>query len=162
MSWTRDTTRSLRDNIIENIVDRFVSMQKNVDEYSTTWNSVTRSPLPDSVSQIPDTAISIMDFRERKNPVIGAFEPNLVLHAEFAIRLKVGDIASVELNRVMVDIQRVMMSDIYSGGLSLNIVEVSSELDIQGPGDRLVGGIITWEVLYRHKHDDPRKLRGEM
>lgn len=161
MAWQRDRSRSYRDNIMEYFLDKFRDMRRGTNEYSTTWNDVSRKPLAASVAAVPDTAIAIMDHRERKNPLIGMYDCFLTVHTEFAIRLKLGDDPSTELNRLMVDVQRAMRSDNTAGGLCINIVETGSELDIEGPGDRLVGGIISWEVLYRHSLDDPRKHRGE-
>lgn len=78
---------------------------------------------------------------------------------EFVYSMKIGDEPLTELNRILVDIQRLMRSDIQAGGLCLNIVESSSELDLDGPEDRLVGGIVFWEVLYKHATQDPTKHR---
>jgi hypothetical protein len=161
MTWVRDTTRSYRDNIMEYYLDLFVNLRAGTDEYSVTWNSVERKPLPASPSNFPSTAISIMDHRESKKELIGMYQCHLIIHTEFAIRLNVGDNPSVELNRLMLDVQRAMRKDNTAGGLIINVVETNSELDIEGPGDRLVGGIISWEVHYRHALDDPRKHRGE-
>ncbi len=68
----------------------------------------------------------------------------------------------------MADVQITMRSDINSTEsvsplcqLTINIVELRNELDVEGPKDNLVGGVIVWSILYRHSALDPTKLPGE-
>lgn len=163
MSWERDTERSIRDNIIEHLLDRFRNVEAGNDEYTVTWAFVSREPL-EKPELISGYTLSLIEGAETNDAEIGATRCKLTLYTEFAIPLAIGDIATVELNRVMTDIQRCMRSDIYCGGptsgLTLNIVKVGDDLDVQASGS-VVGGIVIWEVQYRHAVDDPRKKRGE-
>lgn len=161
MAWERDLTKSLRDNICEYWVSKFMDVDEDVDGHPLRWNSVLRVPLP-KAEKILGNALAIMDTRERKTPEIAATRCNLTLATEFAIRGFEGDNIASEVNKIMTSVQRVMLSDISSGGLSLHVVENASELDIEGPGDRLVGGVIFWDIQYRHKLGDPTKHRGEL
>lgn len=158
MAWVRDTERSIRDNIMEHLKDRFETVRAGTNRYTTTWNMVLRAPLTKQ-SKIIGDSVSILDLTEKKDESIGQMTCRLRVAIEFVYVMKIGDEPLTELNRILVDIQRLMRSDIQAGGLCLNIVESSSELDLDGPEDRLVGGIVFWEVLYKHATQDPTKHR---
>jgi hypothetical protein len=80
---------------------------------------------------------------------------DLTVVIEFYCSLMIGDEPATELNKMLLDVQRTIRQDIYCSGLSLNIVESKNELDIDGPTDNLVAGVVEFSVLYRHLVDDP-------
>jgi len=156
MSWTYNPLLSLRENIMAHLKDRFEQVKTGVNDFETEWDVVSRAPLSRTQKGL-DATVSLTDTRERKTPMIGKMDCRLTVVVEFAYRVKQGDEPETELNRLLCEVQRTMRSDITAGGCCLNIVENSSELDLEGPDDRLVGGVTFWEVSYRHKVDDPRK-----
>ncbi len=159
MVFIRDLDSSIRENIIEFLRDAFECLEV-VPPYTTQWAEIQRAPIPSSNKKTGPT-LSIYDVSERLEPEIESYRNKLLLIFEFSYPMKEGDIPSTELNRILTDVQRLVRSDIYCGGLSLNVVEVGSDLDIEGTGDNIVSGIVQYEVQYRHKILDPTKLRGE-
>lgn len=147
---------SKRELIMAHLEKRFLEAREGVDEYTNTWNTVVRRPLTKQEVAIGD-AIALFDTDEEKTPEIGFYRCALSVSVEFFYSLKAGDNPSTELNRLLLDIQRIMRSDVTCDGLSFNILEVRNELDIDGPADRLVAGVVEFQVQYRHLLDDPRK-----
>ena len=163
MTWVRDTNLSIRENIVQHLLDRYRAMEEGVDGYTQTWVNVLREPITKPESLVGPT-LALIEGSERNEAEVGATRCTLTLYTEFWLPLKVGANAFAELNRLMSDVQRCMRSDIYCGGtpsgLTLNIVKVGDDLDVQASSS-VVGGIVIWEVQYRHASDDPRKKRGE-
>lgn len=151
-----DELVSKREQIMDHLVERFENMTAGTDGYTTTWNVVTRKPLGMTEVKI-GSALGLFDTREDKTPDMQFMRCTLSVVCEFYHSMKIGDAPGTQLNRMLLDVQRAMRSDIYCGGLALNVVEVRSELDIDGPEDNLVAGIVEFQVLYRHYVDDPSR-----
>ena len=145
---------SKREQIMQNIAARFEAVQAGVNGYSTTWNIVTRKPVARSVVAMGDT-IGIFDVREHKVQEMQHMRCTLSVTLEFYGAVQIGDEPSTLLNTMLLDVQRTIRQDIYCSGLSLNVVENKNELDIDGPTDMVVAGIVEISVLYRHLVDDP-------
>jgi hypothetical protein len=145
---------SKRERIMQHLTERFQARQAGVDGALITWNMVTRKPISRTEVGMGDT-LGIFDVRETKDPVMQHMVCELTVIFEFYCALMLGDEPSTELNRMLLDVQRTIRTDIYCSGLSLNIVESKNELDIDGPTDSLVAGVIEVTVLYRHLVDDP-------
>lgn len=145
---------SRREQIMLHLVDRFKGLRRNVDNYTTTWNVVVRRPMTNTETQLGD-AMGIFDVSERKEFRIGHVDAFLTVNLEFFHKVRDGDEPSTELNRMLLDVQRACRSDINCGGLTINILEMTNELDIEGPTDRLVAGVVEIEIHYRHALNDP-------
>lgn len=150
-------TVSMREAIMEHLATRFKNVRAGVDGYSTTWNTVARRPIGKAEINMGNV-VGIFDTEEIKTRDMQFTRSQLRVMVEFFYTLKIGDEPSTELNRMLVDVQRLMLSDIYCGGLSLNIVENRNELDIDGPADRIVAGVAEFQVQYRHSVHDPRRM----
>jgi hypothetical protein len=146
---------SLREQIMQHLVQRFVDVRANDDGYTTTWNVVVRRPMTKTEIGMGN-AIGLYDTEEEKSALIGYYNSLLTVSVEFYYNSAIGDEPSQELNRMLMDVQRCMRSDPTCAGLTFNIVEVRNELDIDGPSDRLVAGMAEFQVSYRHRLDDPR------
>lgn len=147
--------QSKRERIMQHLQDRFTAMQVGVNGYSTTWNAVVRRPLTKQETAIGD-AVALFDVDEEKTPEIGFYRCSLRIQVEFFCTMLTGDDPSTELNRMLLDVQRCMRTDVTCGGLGFNILELRNELDVDGPADRLVAGVVEFQVQYRHMLDDPR------
>jgi hypothetical protein len=147
---------SYRERIMEHLVDRFGDIREGENGYTVTWNVVARRPMTKAELNLGN-ALGLFDVEEEKTARIGYYDCQLKVVCEFFHVLQIGDEPSTELNRMLCDIQRAMRSDIGCGGLSLNIVENNSELDIDGPADRLVAGVVEFQIAYRCALDDPRE-----
>ena len=147
---------SIREQILAHLKTRFEAITAGVDGFTETWEVVTREPLSAQPTIVKgQAAIGIYELPERSAPNIGVTNKTLRLVLEFHYKLDDAELASMELNRLLLDVQRTMLSDTTSGGLSLNVTEDGNELDIDGPGDGLVVGAAVFNVLYRHKTGDP-------
>jgi hypothetical protein len=99
--------------------------------------------------------IGLFDVSRVKNQEMQHMRCDLTVVVEFYCALMIGDDPATELNKMLLDVQRTIRADIYCSGLTLNIVESKNELDIDGPTDNLVAGVVEFSVLYRHLVDDP-------
>lgn len=145
---------SKREQIMQNLANRFTAIQGGVNGYTTTWNLVTRKPVPRSSVAMGDT-IGIFDVKETKTQMMQHMLCHLFVTFEFYGVLQIGDEPSTLLNNMLLDVQRTIRQDIYCSGLSLNIVENRNELDIAGPTDQIVAGTVGVTIHYRHLVDDP-------
>lgn len=148
-------TQSKRELIMQNLVSRFSAMRVGDNGFSTTWNAVVRRPLTKQETALGD-AVAIFDVDEDKTSEIGFYRCSLRVQIEFFCTMLTGDEPSTQLNRMLLDVQRCMRSDVTCGGLAFNILELRNELDVDGPADRLVAGVVEFQVQYRHTLDDPR------
>jgi hypothetical protein len=146
--------------IMAHLVKRFSDCRAGLDGRFITWNTVTDGPIGSAEANLGN-ALSVSDGRERKKPEVGFERCQLEVQSEFKIKLAMGDNPKQVANAVLGEIQTIMLSDIYCGGLSLHIVEVGNELDVDGPSDQSVAGIVFWEIQYRHKAGNPRLAQGE-
>lgn len=145
---------------------RFEGLREGVDGYSVTWNTVARRPLTDTEQQVGN-ALAILDTSEAKTEEVGYMRVDLTVLTEFWLKMLEGDVASERLNDALADVQRAMRSDIKTledpsdplTQLTINVTEVRNEFDVDGPGDRLVGGVAQWSVLYRHSPLDPTRCQ---
>jgi hypothetical protein len=148
---------SRREQIMRYLVALFADMRASIDGYTTTWETVVRRPLSDTEAKLGN-GLGVYDVSEEKVPEIGRYRSHLTVRIEFFYLIRHGDEPSTELNRMLVDIQRAMRADHTCGGLAYNVLETENELDINGPADRLVAGIIEYRVEYKHLLDDPRAV----
>lgn len=146
---------SKRERIMRHLVERFEGLVEGEDEYTATWNTVTRAPVARS-QMAQGNALGLYDVSERKDPDVGFMRCTLNVSIEFYLVLGLGDDPSTELNRALADLQRAMRSDPQMGGLAFNALETRNEFDVDGPDDSIVAGFVEFAVTYRHKVDDPR------
>lgn len=155
---------TVRDRIMDHLIRRFKSVSAGVNGRYVTWDVVSDTPLSRTEKAL-GTSVGIFDSRERKTAEVGYERCLLDVQTEFRVQTAHGDNVSSVARGVLGELQAVMRSDIYctenSSQLTLNIVEVGNELDVDGPNDKSVAGIVFWEIQYRHKTGDPRKLQGE-
>ena len=158
---------TVRERIMDHLHSRFLAIEDGADGHIITWNTVERRILTDEEQRMGD-ALSLLDVSEQKDAEIGHSRVQLQVITEFWIKLNLGDNPSQMLNRIMGDVQRTMLSDVNSivstsplCELTIDIRELRNEFDVDSSGDFLVGGMVVWEVLYRHKYADPTKLPGE-
>jgi hypothetical protein len=145
---------SKRERIMEHLKARFEARQAGVDGALYTWNTVTRRPISRVEVGMGET-IGLFDVREVKNQEMLHMRCDLTVVIEFYCSLMIGDEPATELNKMLLDVQRTIRADIYCSGLTLNLVESRNELDIDGPTDNLVAGVVEFTVTYRHLVDDP-------
>lgn len=144
--------------IVEHLRDRFLACKQGRDGRYMTWNVVKTEPIlkPDTIT---GNAIGLYVPRETKEAAVSHTYATLSLATEFHVKIGLGDDAAKIAHLVLGEVESIVLSDINSGGLSLNIVEKGNELDVEGPqGSNLVSGIVFWEVQYRHRVGNPRHM----
>ena len=167
MTYTRDMSLSIRENILRYIAESFKEIRSGVDGYATTWGpNVIRRPVAGDDLKRPSDTLEIIDSTEETKPFIHkVVEKKFQVILTFYHKMR-GDEdkqASSVLNRILVDVQRQMYLNSYNqfGGMGLTADERASEFDVDGSGDSIIHGVSVWEIVYRHRADDPRKLKGE-
>lgn len=159
MPWTRDPDLSLRSNIVQHIKSRLLDAETSPGE--PAFAALIQSPGV-KLSTLLTPSAAVYDLRETKTREIGYHLCQLNIAIEFYAANPLDEDPSVTLNRLLLLIQREMRSDIYCGGLTLNLQETRNEFDVDGPEDRMVAGVTFWTATYRHKENDPAKLVGEI
>lgn len=151
---------SRRDEIVNYIVDKVKATEKDVDGYTQSYRQVTRDPIDIELCQklAPgEASVGVYDISEDKVRGFGFTNSTLTIVVEFYFRPKVGQTKASELNRILAELTKRVMSDYTQGGLALNTEEASNDLDIDGIYDKIINGSITFEVMYRHGTFDPTK-----
>lgn len=156
-----DPKASKRENLMRWLKHVFEEQRAGTNGMTQTWDVVSRSPLTKEEMR-RGTAIAIFDTAERKESRISGgsgapVDAHLMVQAEFYLVTQIGDNAGSELNRLLLDVQRTFMGDVTLGGRAINVVEARSELDVDGPADRLVAGMVEFSIHYRHRRDDARQ-----
>lgn len=150
----------VRERILEFIKGEFLQKANGVNGYVQTWNTVQRRPLTDEEIAL-GSALGIFDTTEDNADEIQYQRKTMNVIIEFWLRTQIGEGPSSALNLALADITRTMLADLNMGALTIDVRETRSELDIDGPGDNIVGGIAVFDIVYRHQVGDPRKLMGE-
>lgn len=164
MNFTALPPQTVRDRIMQHLLSRFAACVEGQGGRYITWNTISDAPLKEG-QKVLGNAIGVFDSRERKKPEVSLVRAALEVNTEFHVRLAHGDNPVAVARAVLGEVQAIMLSDIYctepTGQLSLNIVEIGNELDVDGPDDKSVSGIVFWEIQYRHQAGNSRKLQGE-
>lgn len=147
---------SKRQRIMMYFEDAFLSVRENIDGFTRTWTAVARKPLTNQERQ-SGNAIALYDLNEVKTPQMQFQFCNLTVYAEFYHQMAVGEHPADVLNMMLTDVQRVFRSDVTCGGLTINVEEKKNQIDVDGPLEKLVTGVVEFVVSYRHAADDPRR-----
>lgn len=149
-----------RDEIANYIVERINTIEKDIDSYTQSYREVTRDPIDVSLCgklNPGEAVVGVYDTTEEKTREFGSTRSNLTVIVEFYYRPKIGATKASELNRLLAELTRRVMTDYSQGGLALNTIELANDLDIDGIYDKIINGSITFEVTYRHGTFDPTK-----
>jgi len=162
MTDTKVGVESVRERIIRQIVRNCKAMEPPT--YSVTWRHVGREPLEGLQSVIGDS-LGIYDVSGVPQYQVGRILDTVRVVFEFWYKMKAGDVASIELNRMLADLKKLILSNhsLIEEGTGLQLIErftlLSDEFDIEGPSDEFVSGFLTVNVLYRYSSTDPYILR---
>lgn len=147
---------SKRQRIMMFFEDAFLAARQYEDGYQTTWTAVSRKPLTKQEIQ-SGNAIAFYDVNEAKTPQMQFFLCDLTVFVEFYHTMAIGEHAADVLNQMLTDVQRKLREDITCGGLSYNLLERKNQIDVDGPLEKVVNGVVEFVVTYRHAVDDPRR-----
>lgn len=146
-----------QDTIRECILQKLVEIFKRppLEPWDVEFGGVSRDPLTNDIVQTYDFTISITDPSERVREAVAVEYREINMVFEFTGKVREGDTASVIGNRVLGAIQKRIGCDISLEDLALNSVLRGSEIDIEGPFDKVVSGVIVYDVTYRCRANDP-------
>lgn len=145
---------TVRERIMQHLVERYKSIRKGVDGFNVTWDYVVRRQ-PTKAEARDGNILELIDVGEKKNPGVGYDMVKLRIVAEFHIQMMEGDEPSSILNEALGDVVRAAGLDIQCGKLALNLEDEGNELDIDGAVDNVVSGVVVFIVTYRCKSNDP-------
>ncbi len=144
---------TIRECILKKLVEIFE--RSPLEPWDLEFGAVGRDPLTDDMVKTHDYTISITDPSERVREAVAVEYRDINLVIEFTGKVYEGDTASVIGNRALGAIQKRIGCDITLEDLALNSVLRGSEIDIEGPFDKVVSGVIVYDVTYRCRANDP-------
>lgn len=158
---------TVRRRILEATRDYLAAMEHSSpvdDPYGYAPGSVGVGPLGD-FDKRKRFVIGITAGREVKQDRYPLKECILPINVEFQYQVQTdeGVVADV-VEDVMGAIQRRMLEIAKNNRpapfdqLVVDLRETGNDIVLESSLDRFVEGVVFWEYLYRHHHDDPRKL----
>jgi len=143
----------------EQIIDAFIARANAMNEESSGkdyWDGpVSDAPITDY--NMNNRVLGIYDTREKKENRANYTACRMEVMFEYYSKIWAGESATAILRQTLTKIQKMVLSDIQCGNLCLNTVETGNEFDIDGPATSVAGGIVVWEVTYRHALKDPTR-----
>lgn len=147
---------SKRQRIMMWLEDQFLAKRLGIDGYGITWTAVQRRPLSQQEMQ-SGNAIAMYDLTESKTQQMQFQFCSLTIFAEFYHQMQIGEHPADVLNMMLTDVQRVFREDNTFGGLTIDCLERKNQIDVDGPLEKTVTGVVEFVVTYRHAADDPRR-----
>ncbi len=127
------------------------------DPFTTQFDRVQRAPLTD-LSWKHAYTLGIHDQTERKERKTMFYYCTLPVVLEFRYVRQAQEVSSVELNRILYDIQRWLAIDYTWGGLAINTIETSSDIYIDDVDEKKISGAVMVDLTYRHYWNDPSRM----
>lgn len=156
---------TVRNDIVNNIADRYLNISTLFPSLTYQYRFVTREPMCEGMIgslRQGELALSIREDDEIKGPQqLSSTVANLSLTVEVYYKTTSSDRdwktrnISNKLNVMLAEVIKIMLSDRQCGNNALNIYEISNRLDIDGIYDDTVGLEATFSVQYRHAITDP-------
>lgn len=155
----------MADTVRERIMLELVKRVEDMQPPEIQWHVIRRTALNEELDTNYENIISIMDTDEEYNYLAGFIEPLLRVDMEFWLQVRQGSAPSTDLNKALGDLTTLVLQNhalIETGTdtpLTINMQIVESVKDIAGPQENVVSGLLSFDVLYRHKATDPTALR---
>lgn len=156
---------TLRNDILDNIVERFDNIDVVLPTNTQKYKFVTREPMCEGMINAlrpGEAAISLFEGEETNiQNNISTTTKDLTIVVELYYKTRPSDRdwktrkISEKLNNLLAEVIKIVLSDRQCGNKSLNIYEVSNTLDVEGIYDDTVGLTATFSVHYRHALVDP-------
>ena len=152
---------SLRERILTQIEANFGKVSAGTDGYTITWNTIERKEI-ENYEKTMGNAIGIVEGTELNTEEVQQSRKTLEVFTEFWVRSQLGDDRSKQANEALLDVQRIMrtnqrlIEDGTNTQLVIDIREARNELDLEQRDT--FGGVVVWEVIFRHSQTDPREI----
>jgi len=155
---------SLRLGLLRTLVENFKAVKKNLpveDPFEFEYSTVKLGPLgnPDNTKR---AAIGVVTENETTDFSVNSLTiRNLRVAIEFRITVNKGDDdPAIMGERVLTEVQRIIIGDDTLGGKAVIVQEVANQIDLDTYADRAVQGVLFVNVKYRHFNDDNRTIAG--
>lgn len=149
-----DFKDSVRQQIINHLCERFRNISAGEDDYRIGWDVVSTVPLSKEETR-QGFAIGIYDTSENNQDEIGYQQKIMNVVFEFHADTLEGISGDKYARLLLAEIERAIGSDIQMGGLAVDAQEQGNELDVEGVNDKVVSGVVIYQVRYRHVVGDP-------
>lgn len=157
---------TVRERIMQQLVVN-VSAMSPANGNTVKWTKVHREPLDHArQDKILGNVISLYDNRETYIYEAGFVLCTLQVQVDYLYKVRLGQTASSELERLRGDLYRVLVADhqLPEAGtgtkLAIGIHMLSYDKDVSGPAAEYANGFMEMQVQYRHRKQDPHRLIG--
>jgi len=159
------TALSIRERIMCQLVRDFEKVSAGTNNHLIDWEVVKRTALED-FDELLGPTMCIIEGDETSSDEQASVRKRLEVATEFWFEPFTGEDLASQANMILADVQRtvrtnpLILEDDTSPvcRLALDTVEVRSEIETGFEG--LIGGVVVWQVIYRHAQNDPTKFVG--
>lgn len=154
-------TISVRQTILEKMAELLLAMDPlnpypNEDPPMYKCSAVEHGPL-DQLDARKRLVCGLVPGREIKTSQFPWIDVRLSVAVEFRFTVNKEDpVPGLTAEQVLTDVQRTFFRDTTMGGLTADVIETGSEIDLMNYTDRSVQGVVFFDIRYRHSHTDPR------
>lgn len=161
-----NTGNPIQKTVLDRIADRFITrITDMVDEDGKrVWNQVYQG----TIDQVPALAYPCVALQQGTEEVIHDLWPHHEKICTFFIEFrfqKLGGVDSFVTFRYYLGKLQARLfgvpDNVNLGGLTTNVFETGSNPEVEGQGDRAPGGLLSFNVHYRHWTGDPYHLPSE-
>lgn len=147
-------TDSIRKQILTNMVAAFAQVTP-ANGWPIEFSTCVLGPLGEQ-DQRKRYSIGVVAGKERFKHQFSYYDCFLPVAVEFRITVNRGDAASAELvEQVLTIVEQVALANTTWGGLAIDTILTSNEVDLTTYADRSAEGVLFFEVHYRHSRKDP-------
>lgn len=146
---------SIRKQILAAIKTKFESLVAGTDGYNYTWFKVTNAPMPRNYTLNDNEIRFYVDYENKIEDGYQSITKIMNVQVEFWHPVAEEEIPGNILEDMLADSVKAMTADIYWGGLAINTQETGNDLTYEENENRLIYGVSTWEIEYRHNVGDP-------
>ena len=153
-------TDTVRERALKALVALFETQTAKLpagDPYGFAWQVVTRAPGRDWMWK-KKYSIGVYDMHEDKTHLNFVVTCSLRVALEVYLVAENGEQPSEAMNEVFGAIQRRIREDHTLGGVVIDVMEVSNDMQVSDENEKLVSGVIMLNVKYRHSINDPRRV----
>jgi hypothetical protein len=160
------TINPMTKSVLDRVTDKLMLRLKDMvdDDASQLWNMVYQGP----ISDVPVTAYPACALQQGTEDVIHDLWPHTEKVCTFFVEFRFNNIAGLDTHQVfryyLAKLQQRLFGppvNVNLDGLTVNVMETGSNPEIEGQQDRAPGGLLIFNVHYRHHTGDPYHLISE-
>lgn len=151
---------AVRERIMQGLKYAFETVPLTIASETMQFDVVVRAPLTKAEREMK-SCLSIMEGQERSSELTSRTEKRLEVSIEYEIEAFMGEEPQTFSTDALAAIEKYVADHFRNHRLCLHMKLTASETDVGRSGDRVVGGILFYEMTYRHRTGDPTKAVGE-